>query len=949
MQRRRSILSALCALVLSAIVLALTPLSARAAEIIYSGTWGTCPWEIDADGVLTVHPGVGGESSTGSGYGRASYWDDYSFDITSVVFVEENGQKAIAPADSSCLFNNLFRVTSIDASGLDVSGVENMNAMFEQCGRLVSIDLTGWDTSNVTDMGYMFTNCWALTSLDLSMLDTSSVTNMSEMFFICNALEDLDVSGWDTSSVTNMPAMFSNCSKLTSLDLSSWDTSSVVEMDEMFEECTSLVSLNLSGWDTSSVNTTENMFRNCTSLTSLNISGWRFGSAANMEYMFVNCSSLTSLDLSGWDTSSVTKMPGLFYGCSSLASLNIAGWDTSSVREIAVLFYGCSSLSSLDLSGWNTSRVTQMQGMFQGCSSLDTIYVDEGWTADYVWEEFTWGVFEGCVSRVGGTGTAYDANHVDTEYARIDAPGVPGYLTSAASVTDLSSANISPIPDQGYTGSAITPPVTVTLDGTTLREGVDYTVTYSNNVNAGTATVTVTGRGSYKGAVSATFAIVAGKVTPPTAIGGLVYNGSEQAGVAEGAGYALSGTCAATDAGFYTAIAELADPENSTWTDGTTETKCIRWSIDRAEIEPPTAATGLVYNGSEQTGVAAGTGYTLSGAFAATAAGDYEAVATPDANHWWPGSVTAGFPVSWSIAKADIATATIASIPDQSYTGSAIEPAITVRLGGVVLKGGIDYTITYENNTEIGTATVTITGTGSCFGEKTATFKIVDKPAAPFFLDADPADDGNHGAEVDWMGRSGISAGWEVSGGREYRGLETVKRCDFAAFLYRMADLADDGTRNDSIALSPAEVSRVLSNVRDCTPSTDHAPEIAWLIKSGISRGWGNSDGTVSFRPYANVARQDMAAFLYRFADLDDDGVQNGSPEMGPQQVRFSDVRHGDEANHASEVEWLASVGVTKGWDMGNGTYQFRGTRNVARQDMAAFMYRLYTYLQSQG
>ena len=59
--------------------------------------------------------------------------------------------------------------------------------------------------------------------------------------------------------------------------------------------------------------------------------------------------------------------------------------------------------------------------------------------------------------------------------------------------------------------------------------------------------------------------------------------------------------------------------------------------------------------------------------------------------------------------------------------------------------------------------------------------------------------------------------------------------------------------------------------------------------------------------------------------------------------------RHGDEANHASEVEWLASVGVTKGWDMGNGTYQFRGTRNVARQDMAAFMYRLYTYLQSQG
>ena len=199
------------------------------------------------------------------------------------------------------------------------------------------------------------------------------------------------------------------------------------------------------------------------------------------------------------------------------------------------------------------------------------------------------------------------------------------------------------------------------------------------------------------------------------------------------------------------------------------------------------------------------------------------------------------------------------------------------------------------------------------------------------------------------MGRSGISMGWEVAGGREYRGLEQVTRCDFAAFLYRMADLADDGARNDSIALSEAEVAEVLEGVKDCTPKTDHAAEIAWLISTGISRGWQNSDGTLSFRPYAKVARQDMAAFLYRFADLQDDKMQNQSPEPGPESVTFSDVRHGDDANHASEVEWLASVGVTKGWAMPNGTYQFRGTNIVARQDMAAFMYRLYTYLRQQG
>ena len=66
--------------------------------------------------------------------------------------------------------------------------------------------------------------------------------------------------------------------------------------------------------------------------------------------------------------------------------------------------------------------------------------------------------------------------------------------------------------------------------------------------------------------------------------------------------------------------------------------------------------------------------------------------------------------------------------------------------------------------------------------------------------------------------------------------------------------------------------------------------------------------------------------------------------------VSFSDVRHGDSANHAAEVEWLASVGVTVGWGpMADGRYEFRGTRSVARQDMAAFMYRLYAYLQRQG
>ena len=50
----------------------------------------------------------------------------------------------------------------------------------------------------------------------------------------------------------------------------------------------------------------------------------------------------------------------------------------------------------------------------------------------------------------------------------------------------------------------------------------------------------------------------------------------------------------------------------------------------------------------------------------------------------------------------------------------------------------------------------------------------------------------------------------------------------------------------------------------DVTNSTSHHEEIDWLAEQGISKGWTMKDGTVEFRPYNNVARADMAAFLHR-------------------------------------------------------------------------------------
>jgi len=72
----------------------------------------------------------------------------------------------------------------------------------------------------------------------------------------------------------------------------------------------------------------------------------------------------------------------------------------------------------------------------------------------------------------------------------------------------------------------------------------------------------------------------------------------------------------------------------------------------------------------------------------------------------------------------------IQTITDQTYTGEAITPTVTVKDGETTLVLNTDYTVAYSNNVETGTATVTVTGTGNYSGTATANFTIVaDKSA----------------------------------------------------------------------------------------------------------------------------------------------------------------------------------------------------------------------------
>ncbi|MBR4513879.1 MAG: hypothetical protein IKO61_03210 [Lachnospiraceae bacterium] len=73
--------------------------------------------------------------------------------------------------------------------------------------------------------------------------------------------------------------------------------------------------------------------------------------------------------------------------------------------------------------------------------------------------------------------------------------------------TSIEKATVSGLKTSAYTGKAITPAVTVKLDGKTLKKGTDYDVTYANNTKAGTATVTITGKGDYSGTITKKFLI----------------------------------------------------------------------------------------------------------------------------------------------------------------------------------------------------------------------------------------------------------------------------------------------------------------------------------------------------------------------------------------------------------------------------------------------------------
>lgn len=202
------------------------------------------------------------------------------------------------------------------------------------------------------------------------------------------------------------------------------------------------------------------------------------------------------------------------------------------------------------------------------------------------------------------------------------------------------------------------------------------------------------------------------KVAPPTAQN-FTYGGTQKTGVLAGEGYTLSGTATAIAAGNYTAVATLQS--GYVWNDGTSNAKTISRSISALGISGASVSVPTqTYTGSALTPVPT---VTLNGK---------ALVYGTDFTCEWTNNTDAGTGYVKVIGKGNysVETGTVAFTISQKsmagisasvsgsfvYNGSGHTPDPVVKDGTTQLVKDRDYTLSYNNNVNAGTASVTITG-----------------------------------------------------------------------------------------------------------------------------------------------------------------------------------------------------------------------------------------------
>ena len=466
------------------------------------------------------------------------------------------------------------------------------------------------------------------------------------------------------------------------------------------------------------------------------------------------------------------------------------------------------------------------------------------------------------------------------------------FKITEASITDDMIANI---PSVTYNTKPHTPEVTVTFEGSPLEAGKDYDVAYTNNIYAGTATVTVTGKGNFTGTASKNFAIAQAYLS--------VENQT------------VTHFRTETDAKSYAVPADmfLADEKETGFTITVTD-------YDGDEI----FTTAPAVNGTN-------VNYQLNGT-AGTAF--VEVKVKPDSSNY----ANASFTLTFVVNDKENVSGSI-SFPDGSavYTGTGIKYENATISG---YSGTLRYGYTPNASTgasldasglplTVGTYTVAVTfNSDASFGYKTATFTITK---------ATPTGTPGY-TKLETSGKTLADAKLTVG---------TIRPAGTIAWDLPLTTVLEDG-KAYAWTFTPADTHNYTILTGTLVPYVDDGMDyipgviggntgsfnfhdvsrldyfydaVKWAAENGIASGTGR----YTFSPNAVCTRAQTVTFLWRAA---------GSPLPRYRVCPFTDVKPSDYYYNA--VLWAVEQGITTGL---NAT-TFGPDVTVTRGQVATFLYR---------
>ena len=233
----------------------------------------------------------------------------------------------------------------------------------------------------------------------------------------------------------------------------------------------------------------DGAFFNCENLTQIQLPAQlnKLGTDA-----FRNCTSLDKIDI----PAGLTQIEPDTFCNTGLTSVTLHEGLTK-IEDGA--FHDCLKLKKIRI----PKSVTDIGGLALGIRYNRGNGAEEVIPGGFTVEGYTGSAAERYVKRLHQCENLYHVFFTDVKFVSIGG--------QTAAVTNISKTKISALKTRAFTGKPLTQALTITYGGKKLVNGRDYTLTWKNNKNIGTASVTIKGKGKYNGSVTKKFRITVQK------------------------------------------------------------------------------------------------------------------------------------------------------------------------------------------------------------------------------------------------------------------------------------------------------------------------------------------------------------------------------------------------------------------------------------------------------